>query len=104
MKAAVIFTGSGPILILTSLDRLDDPGLISRMADKGINKFIANEIPLDIVRSWYGSTFNRAMTENSQEDELRIVDVDGQHIFCHLQLGDLGPAVQCEQAMAAADS
>jgi len=100
MKAAVFFTGSGPILILTSLEKFDDPELVSRMAEKGYNKFIAKEIPVDIVRHWYGPTFDRVMTEDSQEDELRIVDVDGQHIFCNLQLSDLGPAVQCELAKA----
>ena len=101
MKAAVVFTGTGPILILTSLDVLDDPDLVSRMAAKGIGKFIAHEIPVDQVRRWYGSTFDRVLTDTTQEDELRIVDIDGQHIFCHLQLNDLGPAVRCESALVA---
>ena len=61
MKAAVVFTGTGPILILTSLDVLDDPDLVSRMAAKGIGKFIAHEIPVDQVRRWYGSTFDRVI-------------------------------------------
>ena len=99
MKAAVIFTGSGPILILTSHDNFDDPDLVSRMAAKGIDKFIANEISFSIVRQWYGTTLDRVLTETMQDDELRILDVDGQHIFCHLRLSDLGPGVQCERAI-----
>ena len=104
MEAAVIFTGSGPILILTTLETLDDPGLILRLAAKGIGKFIASEVPVDEIRRWYGPTFERALTDVTQEDELRIVDVDGQHIFCHLHLGDLGPMVKCEATLAAAGS
>jgi len=96
MKAALIFTGSGPILILTSFDSLDHPGLVSRMAAKGIGKYIAHEVPVDEVRSWYGSTFDRVLTDETEEDALRILDVDGAHIFCHLRLGDLGPSVRCE--------
>lgn len=104
MKAAVVFTGSGPILILTSLDALDDPELVARMAEKGFDKFIANEVPVEEVRRWYGATFDRAVTDTTQDDELRIVDIDGQHIFCHLHLDDLGPGVRCEQGLAAAGS
>ena len=100
MKAAVIFAGSGPILVLTSLPALDDPGLVSRLAGKGIRKFIAYEIPLDDVRGWYGPTFDRALSDIHQEDELRIVDVDGVHIFGHLHLDQLGRAVRWEPEMA----
>jgi len=99
MKAAVVFTGSGPILILTSHEILDHPDLVSRLAVKGIAKFIAHEIPYDEVRRWYGPSFDRVLTDETQNDELRIVDVNGSHIFCHLRLSDLGPAVRCE-AMA----
>jgi hypothetical protein len=104
MKAALVFTGSGPILILTNLAELDDPGLVARLAAKGIGKFIAHEVPVDEIRRWYGPTFERAMTDTTQEDELRIVDVDGQHIFCHLRLSDLGPMVRCEAALSTAGS
>ena len=102
MRAALIFTGSGPILILTSLAALDDPGLVSRLAAKGIHKYIANEVPLGEVRQWYGPVFDRVMTDETQDDELRILDVDGRHIFCHLHLKDLGPAVRHETMLEAA--
>jgi hypothetical protein len=104
MKAAVVFTGSGPILILTSHDTLDHPDLIARLAAKGIGKFVAHEIPLDEVRSWYGPGFERIATDETEDDALRIVDVDGRHIFCHLRLSDLGPSVRCEAVLATAGS
>ena len=38
MKAGIFFTGTGPILILTSYDALDDPNLIEKLSAKGIKK------------------------------------------------------------------
>ena len=100
MKAALIFTGSGPILILTTHATLDAPDLAARLAAKGIGKYIAHEIPVDDVRRWYGPAFDRALEDASQDDALRIVDVDGRHIFVHLRLEDLGPEVRCEAVAA----
>jgi hypothetical protein len=96
MRAALIFTNTGPILALTSLERFDDPGLIARLAAKGIAKYLAYEIPLDEVRGWYGPSYDAVLTDRAQEDELRILDIDGPHIFCHLRLSSLGPAIRCE--------
>ena len=44
MKAGIIYTGTGPILILTSYQSFRDPKLIEKLGAKGIKKFIAREI------------------------------------------------------------
>jgi hypothetical protein len=44
MKAGVFFTGTGPILILTSYESLDDPNLVEKLSAKGIKKYIVFEI------------------------------------------------------------
>jgi len=41
MKAGIMFTGTGPILIVTSYGSFDDPKLVEKLANKGITKFIA---------------------------------------------------------------
>ena len=46
MKAGIIFTGTGPILILTSYESLEEPKLTAKLAAKGIKKYIASELPL----------------------------------------------------------
>jgi hypothetical protein len=102
MKAAVIFTGTGPTLVLTSLASLDDPAFAAGFAAKGVTKFFACEVPLDEVRSWYGPRFDSVLEDADQDDELRILDIDGQHIFCHLRLASLGPVVRFEPKPAAA--
>ena len=46
MKVAMLFTGSGPIVILTSHDSVTDPALIEKLEAKGIERFLAYELPL----------------------------------------------------------
>ena len=46
MKAGIIFTGTGPILILTTFDSFENSKLVEKLATKGINKYIASELPL----------------------------------------------------------
>jgi hypothetical protein len=45
MKVVVIFTGSGPILILTSYTSIDDPNFVNKLNAKGIKKFISFHSP-----------------------------------------------------------
>ena len=42
MRAGLIFTGSGPIVVLTNHDSLTDPDLVERLADQ-IVPLVRNE-------------------------------------------------------------
>ena len=90
MKAGIYFTGSGPILILTSHDRLTDRRLLDKLRDKGIKKFIAYDVPLDLVKQKYGPKFNAVLNDLKQEDDLRVLDFDGQHVFYSFTFSELG--------------
>ena len=57
MKAYMLITGSGPIVILTSHDSVVDTALIKKLAGKGIEKFIAYEIPIGLAQERYGAHF-----------------------------------------------
>ena len=46
MKVAVLITGSGPLVIVTSHASFTDPALIEKLRAKGIEKFIAYEVPV----------------------------------------------------------
>jgi len=99
MKAGIYFTGSGPILLLTTFDTLDAPGLIEKMRRKGIKKFIAHEVPLDLVRDRYGIHFNLVASELGNAGDLRVLDYDGHHVFYNFSLDDLGaPTLHEENA------
>ncbi len=101
MKAALIFTGTGPILAVTDRATLDDPAIRMRLEHKGIAKAVAHELPLDEVRRWYGVSLDKAVAD-ADDGAFVVVDVDGAHIFCHLKLADLGPAVLLETVPDAA--
>jgi hypothetical protein len=49
MKAGIFFTGSGPIVILTSYTSLSAPNFVEKLVAKGISKFIAYEVVVDDV-------------------------------------------------------
>ena len=93
MKAGIFFTGTGPILILTSYDSLKEPKLVEKLALKGIKKFIAYEISEDKVREQYGNQFNVIMGDLSQTDDLRVLDYDGHHVFYNFLLKEFGDAI-----------
>jgi hypothetical protein len=93
MKAAMIFTGSGPILILTTFEALDSPGLLERLAARGIKKFIGHEVDLEKVKKQYGTRYSVILGDLSQTDDLRVMDIDGHHVFNSFSFDELGPAV-----------
>ena len=92
MKAGIIFTGTGPILILTTYESLDDPGLIGKLNAKRIQKFIAYAVPAETLKEKYGMHYNVIMGDLKQSDDLRILDYDGHHIFKLFSLKELGGA------------
>lgn len=96
MKAGIFFTGSGPILILTSYDSLSEANLVEKLATKGIKKFIAYEIPVDILKRKYGRHYNVILGDLHQQDDLRVLDYDGHHVFNNFSLKELGEPVYHE--------
>lgn len=96
MKAAILFTGSGPLAVLTEHPSLEDPALLDELHRKGVDKFMAFELPVDTARGLYGHHFVRVMQDNKQTDGLRILDDDGGRIFKIVRFADLGPGILYE--------
>lgn len=93
MKAGILFTGTGPILILTTYAALDDPKLIEKLTQKGIKKYIAYEVPEDLVKQRYGQHYNVILGDLKQSDDLRVLDYDGHHVFYNFSLSEIGQPV-----------
>ena len=91
MKAGLIFTGTGPILILSTYDAFDDPKLVVKLAEKGIMKYIAYELNLELVKKRYGAKFEAILNDVKQEDDLRVLDYNGHNVFYNFAIKDLGP-------------
>ena len=95
MKAALLFTGSGPIVILTSHPALQDARLLEKLRAKGIDKFIAYEIPIDLAKGRYAGHFDMVMRDLSQTDDLRVLDFNGERAFRLFKFSELGgPIIQ----------
>ena len=90
MKAGIFFTGSGPILILTSYESLTDPRLVEKLATKGVKKFVAFDVPLEMAKEKYQHHYNVITGDLHQQDDLRILDYDGHHVFNLFRLEELG--------------
>ena len=93
MKAGIFFTGSGPILILTSYDSLNHPDLIKKLSGKGIKKYIAYEVSVETLKKKYGTHYEAVLDDIKQEDDLRVVDYDGHHVYSEFSLKELGDPI-----------
>lgn len=92
MKAGIFFSGSGPILILTSYDSITDPHLVQKIVAKGIDKFVSFDVPIDLVKERYGNHYNVILGDLRQQDDLRVLDCIGTHIMKKFSFKELqGP-------------
>lgn len=90
MKAAIYYTATGPIAILTSHPSLTAPELVEKLHDKGIDTFLAWEVPVELAQERYGSHYARVVGDLHESDELRILDDDGSRIFRLFRPSGLG--------------
>lgn len=96
MKGYFLFTASGPIVILTSYDSIDDPELKKRFRSKGFSKLIAHEVPIDAAKQKYGRHFDVVCQDLHESDDLRILDYSGERAYKNFTFKELGPAIYCE--------
>jgi hypothetical protein len=101
VRAALLFAGSGPLVILTSHTSLTDSPLLEKLHAKGIDKFIAYELPIDLVRERYGNHFQVVLRDLHEADDLRVLDFDGQRAFRLFHLSELGSPILFESGRTA---
>lgn len=103
MKGILVFSGSGPLLILSSYPTVDHPDLLAKLKAKGLLKFIAYEVPIDRCKDLYGFTWRDIAADLETADDMRVLDFDGHRIFLNLSLRTLGePFVYEEESRASA--
>jgi hypothetical protein len=90
MKAGIIFTGSGPIVVLTSYDSFTNLNFVEKLKAKGIKKFFGYEIPLELCQKRYGEHYPVVLGDLRQTDDLRMLDYDGHHIFLTFSFDEYG--------------
>ena len=89
MKVVFLFTGSSPLVIMTSHTSVTEPGLIEKLQAKGIRKFIAYEVPVETAKERYGGHFKVVLQDLHESDDLRILDYNGERAFRLFNLDEL---------------
>ena len=90
MKAYMLLTASGPVVILTSHESPADDVFIGKMLAKGVDKFIAYDLPWDEVKERYGGHFQTVLNDLHETDDLRMLDFNGYRVFHLFRLDELG--------------
>jgi len=100
MKTFMLFAGSGPLVILTSHATIKDPELLTKLAAKGVTKFLAYEVPLDLAKARYGMHFDIVARSLAETDDLRVLDFDGGRAFQLFSFGEMSGPVVHERPLA----
>ena len=93
-RAYLVFTGTGPILVLSSYPKLTDDRLVEKLRYKGIDKFIAYEVDLDAVRERYPDSFDSEKKDLEGTEDIRVLDFNGHHIMANFSLDALGDPIK----------
>lgn len=96
MGAYLVFTETGPILILTSCSDITGAPLLQALQRRGIDKFIAYEVPLEEVHRLYGVPFEVVAADLEHGKDMRVLDFNGLHIFDSFSLSELGAPIPYE--------
>jgi hypothetical protein len=83
-------TGSGPLIILTSHGSIENSVLLDKLMAKGIDKFIAYEVPFDLASQRYHGHFDIVANDLHETDDLRILDYNGDRAFKLFSFSELG--------------
>lgn len=94
MKAALIFSGTSPILILSTYPSLIDQRFVEKLDQKGIHKFIAFEVPEGKAKSLYGARFTSIKGDLADTEDMRVLDYNGHTAFNNFSFDELGEPVK----------
>jgi hypothetical protein len=94
LRAYLIFTGTGPILVLSTYPSLVDERLVEKLRYKGIDKFIAYEVSLEAVGQRYAHSFDNVCQDLEAEEDIRVLDFNGHQIMANFSLAELGEPIK----------
>lgn len=95
-QAYLLFTGTGPILLLCTYPTVTDDRLVGKLRYKGIDKFLAYQVDLDAVKRRYEETFDAVVKDLEGVEDIRVLDFNGHQIMSNFSLDALGEPVKYE--------
>ena len=93
-RAYLIFTGTGPILVLSTYDSITDERLVEKLAYKGIDKYMAYEVDLEAISKRYGNAYHDVAQDLASTPDLRVLDFNGHQIMANFSLDELGEPIK----------
>ncbi len=93
-RAFLLFTGSGPMLILSTYPKLTDERLVSTLRYRGIEKFMAYQVDLDAVERRYPGAYPVVLEELKGSEDIRVLDFNGHQIMANFSLDALGDPIK----------
>jgi hypothetical protein len=94
MTAFLVFTDFEPLLVMAPRTAAVDGRLVRGLGEKGIQRFIAHEIPLDDLKVRYGVPFEVVESDVRRGGDVRVLDSKGSHVLANVRLADLGPPIE----------
>jgi len=89
MQSLLIFSTSTPILILSTFDDPEDPGLSDKLSEMGFDKFICFQVPLDRTEEIYGNRFKQISDSIEDSRNIRVLDYNGFTAFKNFDIDEL---------------
>lgn len=94
IRSYLIFTGTGPILVLSTYPELTDARLVEKLRYKGITKFIAYEVARAAVEARYAHAYVSVAGDLAAVEDLRVLDFNGHQIMTNFSLEELGEPIK----------
>ena len=94
LRSYLMFTGTSPILMLSTFPKLTDERLVAKLRYKGIDKFIAYQVDLDAVEERYGEAFKSVHEDLQGIEDIRVLDFNGHQIMANFSLDALGDPIK----------
>ena len=93
-RSYLIFTGTGPILVLSTYQSVTDERLVAKLRYKGIDKFIAYEVEPRAVAERYVDAYASVSQDLRGVEDIRVLDFNGHQIMANFALGELGEPIK----------
>ena len=93
-RSYLVFTGTGPILVLSSYPELTDERLVAKLRYKGIDKFIAYAVDLEAVEERYSDAYVSVAADLQEVEDIRVLDFNGHQIMSNFSLASLGEPIK----------
>ena len=90
MTVYLLFSGSGTMVVMSDCSSVDDAAFLEALASKGVEKFIAYEIPPALAKERYGHHFDKAEQELAEHRHLRVLDYNGERAMRLFRFDELG--------------